>query len=129
MRFKKTEKAKWTIVYHEGKRIAEFVNKEFETDDKDVIRVLKSMGYQDIGKLGNTVESNIGSDSGPSVNDLLGDNSKGPVPESPESKKRKSGRSSVSSTTNDSFEAKETIRRKPGRPPVNRPISDNSAMV
>lgn len=105
MRFKKTEKAKWTIVYHEGKRIAEFVNNEFETDDKDIIRVLKSMGYQDIGKLGNTVMSVLGDNAGPSVSDLLG------------------------KATKVTGEVVEPIRRKPGRPPANKPLADVSEMV
>lgn len=95
MRFKKTETAKWTIVYHKGKRIAEFVNKEFETDDKAVIRVLKDMGYQDIGRLGKAVSSIAENGSGPTVSDLLGK----PVEE-------------VKATA-------EPIKRSPGRPPFN----------
>lgn len=50
MKFRKTEKAYWTIVYHEGKRIAEFVKGEFETDDEFVIEALQDMGYQNRGR-------------------------------------------------------------------------------
>lgn len=49
MKLRKTAKAFWTIVYHEGKRIAEFVKGEFETDDESVAKVLNEMGYELIG--------------------------------------------------------------------------------
>ena len=51
MKFRKTEKAYWTVVYHEGKRIAEFVKNEFESTDEFVINALRKMGYEMIGKL------------------------------------------------------------------------------
>lgn len=51
MIIRKTEKAFWTIVYHEGKRIAEFVKGEFETDDKTTAKILNIMGYEIVGGL------------------------------------------------------------------------------
>ena len=59
MKFRKTEKAYWTVVYYEGKRIAEFVKDEFETDDEFIVIALEDMGYEAIGKLPEKVEAPI----------------------------------------------------------------------
>ena len=50
MKFRKTDTAKYTIVYHGGKRIAHFVKDEFTTQDEKVINCLTDMGYQAIDK-------------------------------------------------------------------------------
>lgn len=73
MLLRKTEKAKWTIVYHEGRRIAEFVNKEFTTQDKDVILALSNMGYECIETAGkvSTKKAEVYTGTGPSIDDIF----------------------------------------------------------
>lgn len=45
MIFRKTEHAKWSIVYHAGQRIAHFVKGECEVHSTKIAAILTDMGY------------------------------------------------------------------------------------